>query len=215
VYAWRVRRVELLYRGVMEERSRIAREIHDTLAQGIVSISLKLEVATRLLGTSPEAAKTQLDETRLLVRQSLADARSSIWDLRSEGAEELPVRVGRALKSLTGPAGMVGRLDVTGSYRSIGQSVENEVLRIAQEAVANAVHHAACSSVEVTLIYEIKRFRLVVADDGRGFDATADGPAGHFGLQGMRERAAKINGRLTVVSTAGEGTRVELELGLS
>ncbi|WP_263385244.1 sensor histidine kinase [Granulicella arctica] len=215
IYAWRVRRVEALYSGVMEERSRIARDIHDTLAQGIVSISLQLEVVTRLLGTAPEAARTQLDETRLLVRQSLADARSSIWDLRSEGAEELPVRLGRALKTLTGPTGIAGRLHVTGSYRALGTAVEDEVLRIAQEAVTNAVRHAACGAVEVTLTYEMKAFRLLVVDDGRGFDAGLEGPAGHFGLRGMRERAVKIGGKLSVASAVGQGTRIEVTLRIN
>ena len=217
VYAWRVRRVETLYRGVMEERSRIAREIHDTLAQGIVSISLQLEVVTRLLGTSTEAARTQLDATRLLVRESLADARSSIWDLRSQGpqgAEELPVRVGRALKMLTGQADLVGRLHVTGTYRAIGLVVEDELLRIAQEAVTNAVRHAACTQVTVTLTYEMKAFRLSVHDDGRGFDTRTSGPAGHFGLRGMSERAKKIKAQLEVRSKIGAGTEIEVELGL-
>ncbi len=214
IYARRVRRVKLLYQGVMEERGRIAREIHDTLAQGIVSISLQLEVVSRLLTTSVDAARTQLDETRGLVRQSLADARSSIWDLRSEEAEELPVRVSRALKLLTGPAGIFGRMNVTGSYRAIPRMVEDELLRIAQEAITNAVRHAECSHIEVTLVYEIGRFRLSVQDDGRGFDAAAGSPAGHFGLQGMRERAAKIDADLKVASEAGQGTQITLERSL-
>ncbi len=218
VYARRVRRVEAVYGQVMEERSRIAREIHDTLAQGIVSISLQLEVVTRLLATAGnagiEAARAQLDEARVLVRQSLADARSSIWDLRSEGAAELPVRVGRALKTFTGPAGVAGRLKVTGTYRELAREIEDELLRIAQEAVTNAVRHAGGTQVAVTLVYEMKIFRLVVVDDGRGFDVGTAGPAGHFGLRGMRERAEKIGARLTVKSAASEGTEVEVELGL-
>ncbi|NYF80549.1 sensor histidine kinase [Granulicella arctica] len=214
IYAWRVRRVEALYAGVMEERSRIAREIHDTLAQGIVSISLQLEVVTRLMGSSVEAARAQLDETRVLVRQSLADARSSIWDLRSEEAEELPVRVGRSLKMLTGTSSATGRLTVMGSYRAIARPVEDELLRITQEAVTNAVRHSGCSLVEVTLTYDLKGVRLVVRDDGRGFDTSAAGPAGHFGLRGMRERAAKIHARLEMRSEVGSGTEIFVELNL-
>ncbi len=215
VYARRVRRVEALYQGVMEERSRIAREIHDTLAQGIVSISLQLEVVTRLLGSSVEAARTQLDETRLLVRQSLADARSSIWDLRSEGAEELPVRLGRSLKTATAAPDIAGKLTVTGTYRAFAREAEDEILRIGQEAMTNAVRHAACSEIDVILAYDMKAVRLTVRDNGRGFDTTVSGPAGHFGLQGMRERAAKIRARLNVESAEGQGTCVSVELPLA
>jgi signal transduction histidine kinase len=214
IYAWRVRRVRARYQGVMEERSRIAREIHDTLAQGIVSISLQLEVVSRLLGISTEAARTQLNETRLLVRQSLADARSSIWDLRSETAEELPVRVGRALKTLTGSAGIVGKLEVTGTYRAISRSVEEELLKIVQEAVTNAVRHSGCTQVEVVLTYDMKAIRLAVRDDGQGFDTSAASPAGHFGMQGMRERGNRIGARLEIHSETGRGTQVEAELSL-
>jgi signal transduction histidine kinase/ligand-binding sensor domain-containing protein len=213
-YAWRLRRVAARYKGVMEERSRIAREIHDGLAQGIVSISLQLEVVTRLMGSSVEAARAQLDETRALVRQSLTEARSSIWDLRSEGAEELPVRLGRALKLLTAPAGIAGKMEVTGSYRAAARGVEDELLKIGQEAVTNAVRHAGCSAIEVMLAYDMKRLRMTVVDDGSGFDLVAEAPAGHFGLQGMRERAKKIGARLEVVSAMGEGTRLVVELGL-
>jgi ligand-binding sensor domain-containing protein/signal transduction histidine kinase len=212
VYARRVRRVQVQYQGVMEERGRIAREIHDTLAQGIVSISLQLEVVTRLMGTSVEAARAQLDETRALVRQSLADARSSIWDLRTEGTQELPVRLGNAVKMLTASGDPPGKLTVTGSYRAIGRGLEDELLRIGQEAVTNAVRHASSSLIEVMLAYDMKSVRLVVRDNGQGFDASGPGPAGHFGLQGMRERAEKIRARMEVESERGKGTQVLVEL---
>ena len=124
------------------------------------------------------------------------------------------MRVGRVLKMLTEPSDVTGKLKVTGSYRSIARPLEDELLRIAQEAVTNAMRHAACSQIEVTLTYEMKAFRLVMRDDGRGFDTRVAGPAGHFGLQGMRERAAKIHARLEVQSEAGKGTQVSLELRL-
>jgi signal transduction histidine kinase len=88
------------------------------------------------------------------------------------------------------------------------------LLKIGQEAMTNAVRHAGCSAMEVMLAYDMKRLRMTVVDDGSGFDLGADTPAGHFGLQGMRERAAKIGARLEVVSAVGEGTRLVVELGL-
>ena len=218
IYARRVRRVEALYQGVMEERSRIAREIHDTLAQGIVSISLQLEVVSRLLGASTEAARAQLNETRALVRRSLDDARSSIWDLRSQDEEELPTRMGRSLKLLTSPSNasvnLKAKLKVTGTYRAISRAVEDELMRIMQEAVTNAVRHSGCAHIDVELAYDMKRLRLMIADDGHGFDANAAGPAGHFGLQGMRERAAKIRAQFQVQSVSQQGTQISVDLSL-
>ncbi len=207
VYAARVRRVEARYAGVMEERGRIAREIHDGLAQGIVSISLQLEVVGRLMGTSVEAARTQLEAAKGMVRVSLAEARSAIWELREDGGE-LPVRMGAMVHRV---AGAMGQLEVTGTYRALDAGMEEELLRIAGEAVTNAVRHSGGTAVLVRLVYEVGRLELMVRDDGRGFDAGAE--VGRFGVRGMRERAAKIGGVFRVESGSA-GTVMRVELGL-
>lgn len=203
VYAARVRRVEARYAGAMEERGRIAREIHDGLAQGIIGISLQLEVVGRLMGTSVEAAGAQLEAAKGMVRESLAEARKAIWELR-EDVGELPVRMGTMMHRVAGP---MGTLEVTGTYRALEAEVEEELLRIAQEAVTNAVRHSRGTLVAARLVYEVGRLELTVRDDGRGFDPGAE--VGRFGVRGMRERAEKIGGRLEVESGDG-GTMVRV-----
>jgi signal transduction histidine kinase len=226
VYRWRVLEVEAQWGAVLRERGRIAREIHDTLAQGFVGISVQLELVARLLTGSREAPKPgleqvfeQLDQARALVRASLADARTSIWDLRSEtvGAEDLPSRLSRSCTRIAGGSSAKVYLQVKGTYRPVSPRIEEELLRIGQEAVANAVRHAAATRIDVQLIYEAARVSLRVEDDGRGFEPApaASGPEGHYGIRGMQERAGEIDAALLLESTPGEGTRVSVEAPLA
>lgn len=215
VYRWRVLTVEAQYKAVLAERGRIAREIHDTLAQGYVAISVQLEVAARLLGSSKEAALKQIEETKALVRTSLAEARSSIWNLRSQSeAETLPSLLAALTENRKSAGGPAIHLEVKGTYRPVDATYEREVLRVAQEAVANAVRHADARHVRVVLRYDSSTLQLQVIDDGRGFAGTSEDltGSGHFGVQGMRERAARIGARLKVESKPGEGTIVDLEM---
>jgi signal transduction histidine kinase len=105
---------------------------------------------------------------------------------------------------------------VKGTYRPVSQRIEEELLRIGQEAVANAVRHAAASRIDVQLVYEAARVSLRVEDDGRGFTPATgtNGPEGHYGIRGMRERAGEIDAALSLESTVGEGTRVSVEAPL-
>ena len=183
VYRWRVLEVEAQWAAVLRERGRMAREIHDTLAQGFVGVSVQLELVARLLAGSREAAPKstmepvfeQLDQARALVRASLAEARTSIWDLRSGAAgapdqpEDLPSRLSRSCTRIAGGSSAKVYLQVKGTYRPVSPRIEEELLRIGQEAVANAVRHAAASRIDVQLIYAAARVSLRVEDDGRGF----------------------------------------------
>ena len=235
VYRWRVLEVEARWGAVLRERGRIAREIHDTLAQGFVGISVQLELVARLLAGSrdgaasnqgaPKEALQQLDQARALVRASLADARTSIWDLRSEAAgtpdqphdqpQDLPSRLSRACTRIAGGSTAKVYLQVKGTYRPVEHKVEEELLRIGQEAVANAVRHAAATRIDVQLIYEAARVSLRVEDDGRGFAPSANGAQGHYGIRGMQERAVEIDASLVLESAPGEGTRVSVEAPLA
>lgn len=219
IYWWRVRRVEAVFASVLAERNRIAREIHDTLAQGIVSISLQLEVLSRLMPISQERASEHLEAAKGMVRQTLADARSSIWELRSTGTEtdELPARVGKLLRQLTENAPAELHYEVSGTYRPLSPSVENDLLRILQEATINALRHAQCKHIRVSILYSMKALSLQVSDDGIGLGKAAETPGsmGHFGLQGMRERAARIKAGLHISAAPHGGTIVALELILS
>jgi signal transduction histidine kinase/ligand-binding sensor domain-containing protein len=224
VYRWRVLQVEAQWGAVLRERGRIAREIHDTLAQGFVGVSVQLELVARLLAGSREAAPKpglepvfeQLDQARALVRASLADARTSIWDLRSEpaGAEDLPARLGRSCTRIAGGSPAKVYLQVKGTYRPVERRIEEELLRIGQEAVSNAVRHANATRIDVQLIYQSSAVALRVEDDGRGFQPGLNGAQGHYGIRGMQERASEINAALVLESAPGEGTRLSIEAPL-
>ncbi len=210
----RLLRAEREFRAVLGERSRIAREIHDTLAQGYVGISVQLEVLAELLRHNKvEAAARHLDTTRGYVREGLAEARQSIWALRSQdsGEKTLPVRLRRATEH-AGGHGIESSFSLYGAYRPLPTATEIEFLRVAQEAIHNVKKHAGAKHLSVQLEYGPAEVALEVRDDGRGF-ATGDvleSPPGHYGLTGMRERAAAIGGTLEVTSEPGGGTAVRL-----
>jgi signal transduction histidine kinase/ligand-binding sensor domain-containing protein len=210
----RLRTARREFRAVLGERSRIAREIHDTLAQGYVGISVQLEMLAELLRQrNVETATEHLNKTREYVREGLADARQSIWALRTQDAEEttLPVKV-RRLAEAAGDDGLTAQFSVFGAYRPLPPGTELEILRIAQEAIHNVKKHAGAQRLTVQLKYEPAAIELEVSDDGRGGAADQmETPAqGGFGLTGMRERAAAIRGTLVVNSVTGEGTTVRL-----
>ncbi|MGD0902970.1 MAG: two-component regulator propeller domain-containing protein [Terracidiphilus sp.] len=209
----RLRRAEGEFRAVLGERSRIAREIHDTLAQGYVGISVQLEVLAELLRhhKTEEAAK-RLDQTRGYVRQGLSDARQSIWALRSQDSGEttLPVRL-RRMAEAEGGSGLESSCNIFGAYRPLPPGTEREILLVAQEAIHNVKKHAGAKHLFVQLEYGPGEIALEVRDDGQGFAAGEQQAPGHFGLTGMRERAAAIGGRLEVTSDPGGGTTVRLE----
>jgi streptogramin lyase/signal transduction histidine kinase len=210
-YQFRLRQLRSEFDAVLAERSRIAREIHDTLAQGFVGISIHLElVAQMLLIEDVPAAGRQIAMTQKMVREGLADARQSIWELRTAAAQDsLPTRLTKAVE-LAVERGSVARLDIGGTYRALSPKLEDEILRISQEAIANAMRHADAKTVLVGLQYRTDQLVLTVADDGRGFNADVPAEGGHFGLQGMRERAVHIGAKLDVQSAPGEGTKIIL-----
>jgi ligand-binding sensor domain-containing protein/signal transduction histidine kinase len=210
----RLRRAEGEFHAVLGERNRIAREIHDTLAQGYVGISVQLEVLSELLRhNKPEAAAKHLDLTRGYVREGLAEARQSIWALRSQDSGEttLPVRLRRLVEAEVGHE-LETDFSLFGAYRPMPPDTEQEFLRVAQEAIHNVKKHAAGRHLFVQLEYGPDRIALEVRDDGRGFAVSKEleSPPGHYGLTGMRERTAAIGGRLEVTSEPGVGTTVRL-----
>ena len=215
LYGLRVRTLQRGFDAVAAERSRLAREIHDTLAQSFVAVSVRLEIMSQMLRKTEgvSGAREQLDQTRTLVRESLEEARRSIWDLRTEGteAQALPARLARLVRETT-QRGAHTQMETTGVYRGLAQRVEDEVYRIAQESVTNAVRHAEAQAIELRLSYEIDRLLLEVRDNGRGFDVSSApaGEKGHFGLTGLRERARALDAEIMLESNPGVGTSVRL-----
>ncbi len=212
--------------AVLQERTRLAHEIHDTLAQGFAGITTQLEAADAALANIPEPSapdslsiyQTQLGKVQLrivkardLARESLDEARRSVAELRSSPLETASLSealsrfltqslVGTTLKSQYVMQGVPAELPVT---------VEHCLLRISQEAMTNAVEHAQAGEITVTLSFETGQVRLQVCDDGIGFDSHLPRP-GRFGILGMRERAEKVQGALSIISDLGTGTEVNL-----
>jgi signal transduction histidine kinase/ligand-binding sensor domain-containing protein len=215
LYRLRVRRLRSQFDAVLAERNRMAREIHDTLAQSFVGVSVQLELTAQLLTQSQiAAAHQQIDRTRTYVREGLAEARRSIWDLRAITAQDtLPTRLTRLVER-TDTTQLHIDLTIGGTYRPLTPSIESEVLRIAQEALTNVARHAKATHVTADLRYHANRLVLVISDNGRGFETADDSlPAkGHFGLQGMRERAEQINAQLNVKSSPGQGVSITLDV---
>jgi ligand-binding sensor domain-containing protein/signal transduction histidine kinase len=204
------------FKAVLGERSRIAREIHDTLAQGYVGVSVQLEVMAELLRQHKmEDVGKQLDQTRDYVRHGLADARQSIWALRTQDANEttLPVRLRRMAEG-AGSERLTARFSLFGAYRPLPAETESELMRVAQEAIHNVKKHADASQLWVQLEYGPELVTLEVRDDGRGgaSEHATGTSAGHFGLTGMKERAAAIGGTLEVSSARSEGTTIRLSV---
>ncbi len=208
------KQAEAEFAAVLSERNRIAREIHDTLAQGLSAISVNLELARHRLPEDSAALKP-LERAQGLARTNLADARSTIWSMSSQALEtgDLASALEGIIKSVPFDCRAKIELCVLGVRRRLSPVVENNVLRIGQEAVANAAKHADAARIEVVLEYGAALLRLKVADDGKGYDpATPRAGGGGFGLGGMRERAEAISGTLVIWSEPGKGTLVTFEV---
>ncbi len=218
VYRWRVHHVEARFSAVLAERTRIAREIHDTLAQGFVGISVQLELVAQMLTTSPQSVREQLNQTRKLVRDSLSEARRSIWNLRSNdaGTVDFASRFSTAIRQRTAGGPLETNIQFTGTYRPLPEEIESELLKIALEAVANVLQHAGATRVDIQVQYDVGRLKMQIEDNGVGLsaDMPASRPEGHFGLIGMRERTQAIGGSFAVDSRPGAGARITVELPL-
>jgi ligand-binding sensor domain-containing protein/signal transduction histidine kinase len=213
-YRLHVRRLTAQFAAVLAERSRIARDIHDTLAQSLVGLAVQLDTVAKMQSTSPTEAQRRLDRARVLVRSSLVEARRSVWNLRSQALEQadLAGALREVAEQSSGDRGVAVR--ISGTPRRLPVDVEQHLLRIAQEAVANAVRHADARSIDIDLLYGNGLVRLSVRDDGRGFDveSVARRGGGHFGVAGIRERVHHLGGELSLNSRIGDGAEVVVEV---
>jgi signal transduction histidine kinase/streptogramin lyase len=213
----RVRAERRRFALLLQERTRVAREVHDTLAQDLVSVSLQVEMAGQhaKAGRLNDVAQ-QLTETRSLVRQALDSARQSIWNLRANLSQDsLPVRLAARVEAVRDTK-VPARFRISGEYRSTAAGIENEVMRIASEAISNAERHSGATEIGVELSYGAESLKLQVQDNGCGFDyASARRKADHYGLRGLEERAALLKANVTVESIPGQGTTVTLIAPLS
>lgn len=208
--------LEARFAAILEERTRLARDIHDSLLQGVAGIALQLRaVLPRLRSASQDI----VDSVRRIVDLADAtarDARQTVWEMRplalahGDLAASLQ-HVGRRVSS-----NLTVHVDVCGEVRPLSPVVEDTILRIAQESATNAVKHGAVSVIGITVRFHSDAVELIVTDAGGGFDVDSAFRAytGRWGLLGMRERAHRVGGTLTVESTSGQGTTVRLEVPL-
>ena len=198
--------------GRLAERQRLARDIHDTLAQGFVSIVLQLQAAESELPAGADGVRQHLERATRTARDNLAEARRLVWDLRPEPlrAASLGEALGRLADRLAEETGVAATAKVTGTPRPLSPDTEITLLRVTQEALANVSRHAHAGRVALTLSYMDGEAALDVRDDGVGFapGTGAVGSNGGLGLPGMRERVEALGGRLAVESTPGRGTTI-------
>ncbi|MET9953074.1 sensor histidine kinase [Streptomyces sp. NPDC006339] len=197
--------------GVADERRRLAAEIHDTIAQGLTGVIAQLQAVTAT--SDPAVADTHLRRAAALARQSLGEARRSVQNLSPVALEHdaLPEALAKTVATWSERTGIAARFTVTGTALPLHDEIAATLLRIAQEALANAERHSGASRAGVTLSYMGDEITLDVRDDGRGFDPAAV-PArdrdGGFGLDGMRARAERLAGTLALETEPGHGTAI-------
>ncbi|HEV2381719.1 MAG TPA: PAS domain S-box protein [Terriglobia bacterium] len=198
---------------LLQERNRMAQEIHDTLAQGFTGIIVQLEAAEDAIGERAELREHIL-KARMLARNSLAEARRSLWALRPQALEhrDLPAAVRILLDQLTNHRPVPASFRLEGAARPLPPKVEDNLLRITQEALNNAFQHAKAKNIEIRLTFGAEEVTLRVQDDGRGFDPGAASNQVGFGLTSMRERTERIGGRIAIESGLGQGTKVQVQV---
>lgn len=213
--------------AVLRERTRLAREMHDTVGHALVLISVKLEAAQRLRERDPERCDREMESTKQIARETMTALRASIADLRSPALEHEHINL--ALRRAIQEVAQRSNLDVTYTFQEdinlLPEAVEETLWKVSQEAFANIEKHAQASHVEVDVSQRDEKLLLHIHDDGIGFPPTLrqpqqDGnamyssPNGHYGLRGMRERIEAIGGHLTLQSSKEQGTTIEVELPL-
>jgi PAS domain S-box-containing protein len=194
--------------AVLAERNRMAREIHDTLAQGFTSIIIHLQLAEAAMQRKPEKALPTLLKARDIAKESLAEARRSVWALRPNALEgnNLADGLRRMVTSLSASASVQPKVEVEGSPRALPAETESHLLRLGQEALNNSLKYAEADEITVSVSFGPDYVKVCVRDNGRGFDPIAKPRGSGFGLVGMRERVTALRGELCVETALGEGT---------
>jgi signal transduction histidine kinase len=204
---------ELQFKAVLNERTRLAQELHDTLQQTLTGIALQMDTASKFSNTDAGRRDHHLDLARNLVTQSQSDVRCSVWDLRSRSHETMDLA--RLLltisKQLTEDTRIAVSVVAKGRVRPLVETIEENLLRIAMEALTNCIKHSQASQVTIALDYKPRDVILTISDNGISFipERQAGPREGHFGLLGIRERASRLNGNVTISSEPGKGTTIQ------
>jgi signal transduction histidine kinase len=207
---------ELNFKAVLSERTRLAQELHDTLEQTLTGIALQMDTADRLVEAEPDAVSHHLGLARKLVGQGQSEVRRSVWDLRSRnpGETSLQEAIAKSCRQLTDGTGIEVLIRACGQTRRLPEVASDNLLRIAQEAVTNAIKHSGGTKVHILLDYLAETVALEAHDNGHGFSPEAcPGPlTGHFGLLGISERVNRLGGKVAINSTAEIGTILRVEI---
>ena len=203
--------------SILAERNRMAREIHDTLAQSFTSIIVHLDAASQRITVDPDAAQAHLKTGRILARSGLSDARRSVEALRPQILEEgdLQSALARLAAQMFSHTPVQVLCNVAGEPHALSKEVETNLLRIGQEALTNAFKYANASEILVELRYDQSQCVLQVKDNGQGFESSSLWVGQGFGLLGMTERAERIGAELTIQSQLGQGTAVVVKVPTS
>ncbi|HEU0021764.1 MAG TPA: PAS domain S-box protein, partial [Dehalococcoidia bacterium] len=199
--------------AVLGERNRMAREIHDTLAQGFTGIILQLEAAEQVVDEDPSQVADHLSRARALARESLQEARRTVWGLLPPALEQMPLEdaLREEVRKFQAQTQILASFDRRGDLRELPENVQTALLRICQESLNNIKRHAQATRVTVNLTYTGDVVALGIGDNGNGFDSDQVGSSqegGGFGLKGMRQRAKLLGGTLNVITGQGQGTLV-------
>ena len=199
------------------ERTRLARELHDTLEQTIASVALQLDAAKGFFEVQPDESQRLLDSATHQLRESQSEVRRSVWNLRSVRLEEatLPEALQQLGKALADSHGPKVEVRCEGQPVQVPPGIASHLFRIAQEGVTNSLKHAQATRIEIILRFTPEAVELCVQDDGCGFDPATASANGHFGLRGIQERARALNAELALNAGAGQGTRLHLTIPAS
>ncbi len=203
--------------AVLEERNRIAQELHDTLAQGFTGIAVQLEAAEDVLSTLPDQAQAHLARARSLARESLAETRRSVWGLRPHALQsgDLAGALAHTVSEMTSGTSLHMTYHTVGVPYPLPGMVEDNLLRICQEALTNVLKHAQARMAKVELSFLPEQVQLRITDDGNGLAQARSTRSGGFGLAGMRERAERIGGEFCLKSQPKRGTTIGITLARS
>jgi signal transduction histidine kinase/streptogramin lyase len=215
----RMRRAQSEFALVLAERTRIARDLHDTLAQGFAGIAFQLEAVATKLAAAPAQAQQHLHLALQMVRHSLTEARRSVMNLRSAALDtgDLSNALAETARQMAADKPVDVQLKISGMARPLPSKIENDLLHIGQEAITNSLKYSRATRIQVELDFAPATVRLRVRDDGQGFnpEQTAGHEQTHFGLLGMRERAKQMGATLSIRSQPGQGTEIVVEVALS
>ncbi|HSU54949.1 MAG TPA: histidine kinase [Candidatus Dormibacteraeota bacterium] len=209
---------EVQFKAVLSERTRLAQELHDTLEQSLTGIGLQLDTASRLFQRNPNGASHHLELARNLMGQSKVEVRRSIWDLRSRALEQFDLAgaMKDSARQLMEASNVQIEVVAVGRVRPLSERIEDNLLRMMQEALTNVIKHSGAGRAMVELDFGPRTVGLVIEDNGKGFDPTEAGrpQEGHFGLVGISERAKRLGGTFSITSSPSAGTCLRILIPL-